>query len=65
MLKLIKKLLHTPTPLELVVSELTEAHRSKLEAESALDYAANMAQYHHHRITRVNVRLLEYKETDK
>jgi hypothetical protein len=64
MLTVIKKILQTPTPLELVVKELIDAHRSKLEAETALDYAANMVQYHTDRIGRLNNRLNEYKELE-
>ena len=64
MLTVIKKLLQTPTPLELVVKELVEAHMSKLEAETALDYAANMVKYHTDRIRRLNNRLNEYKELE-
>lgn len=64
MITTIKKILQTPTPLELVVKELVEAHRSKLEAETALDYANNMVQYHADRIARLNSRLNEYKELE-
>jgi hypothetical protein len=64
MITTIKKILQTPTPLELVVKELVDAHRSKLEAETALDYAANMVQYHTDRIARLNSRLNEYKELE-
>ena len=35
MIQLVKKLLSTPTPLEMVVRELVQAQRSKLEAEKA------------------------------
>jgi hypothetical protein len=64
MFTVIKKILQTPTPLELVVKELVEAHMSKLEAETALDYAANMVHYHTARIRRLNNRLNEYKELE-
>jgi hypothetical protein len=64
MFTVIKKILQTPTPLELVVKELIDAHRSKLEAETALDYAGNMVQYHTDRIRRLNNRLNEYKELE-
>jgi len=36
-----------------------QAQRAKLEAESALDYAANMVQYNDDRIVRLKVRLTE------
>ena len=64
MIATIKKILQTPTPLELVVKELVDAYRSKLEAETALDYAGNMVQYHSDRIGRLNRRLNEYKELE-
>jgi len=59
MIATIKKLLSTPTPLEMVVRELVQAQRSKLEAETAQDYAANMVQYNDDRINRLRVRLTE------
>jgi len=59
MITMIKRLLATPTPLEMAVRELVQAQRSKLEAETALDYAANMVQYNDDRIVRLKVRLTE------
>jgi hypothetical protein len=59
MIATIKKLLSTPTPLEMVVRELVQAQRSKLEAETAQDYASNMVQYNDDRICRLRVRLTE------
>jgi len=62
MIAMVKRLLATPTPLEMVVRELVQAQRAKLEAETALDYAANMVQYNDDRISRLKVRLTELKE---
>lgn len=62
MITAIKRLLTTPTPLEMAARELVQAQRAKLEAESALDYAANMVQYNDDRIVRLKVRLNEMKE---
>lgn len=62
MIKLIKKLLQTPSLIELVVKELVEAHRSKLEAESACDYARSVVQYNIDRIERLTKTLDELKE---
>jgi hypothetical protein len=62
MIKSIKKLLQTPTIIELVVKELVEAHRSKLEAESAQDYAKSVVQYNIDRIERLTNTLDELKE---
>jgi hypothetical protein len=59
MIAMAKRLLATPTPLELATRELVQAQRAKLEAESALDYAANMVQYNDDRISRLKVRLTE------
>jgi FtsZ-binding cell division protein ZapB len=62
MIATIKKLLQTPTLIELVVKELVEAHRSKLEAESAQDYARSVVQYNIDRIERLTITLDELKE---
>ena len=59
MIQLAKKLLSTPTPLELAARELVQAQRAKLEAESACEYAASMIQYNDDRICRLRVRLAE------
>ena len=61
MIQIAKKLLSTPTPLEMAARELVEAQRAKLEAESALDYAANMVNYNNDRIERLVRRLDEMK----
>jgi hypothetical protein len=61
MITTIKRLLATPTPLEMAANELVEAQRSKLEAESALDYAFSMVDYNNQRIERLRVRLDEMK----
>lgn len=62
MIATIKKLLQTPSLIELVVKELAEAHRSKLEAESAQDYARSVVQYNIDRIERLTSTLNESKE---
>jgi hypothetical protein len=62
MIAMMKRLLATPTPLELAARELVQAQRGKLEAETAMDYAANMVQYNDDRINRLRVRLTELKE---
>jgi len=62
MIAMYKRLTTTPTPLEMAARELVQAQRAKLEAESALDYAANMVQYNDDRIVRLKVRLHELKE---
>ena len=59
MIQMTKRLLATPTPLELAAQELVQAQRAKLEAESACEYAASMIQYNDDRINRLRVRLTE------
>lgn len=59
MIQMTKRLLTTPTPLELAARELVQAQRAKLEAESACEYAASMIQYNDDRIVRLRVRLTE------
>jgi len=44
---------------EMAAKELVEAQRSKLEAESALDYAYSMVDYNNQRIERLRTRLNE------
>jgi hypothetical protein len=62
MIDMVKRLLATPTPLKMAARELVKAQREKLEAESALDYAANIVQYNDDRINRLKMRLAEMKE---
>jgi hypothetical protein len=59
MIGMMKRVMATPTPLEMAARELVEAQRAKLEAESALDYAANMVNYNNDRIDRLRHRLTE------
>lgn len=58
-MNLLKKLLATPTPLEMAAKELVEAQRGKLEAESAMEYAVNMVHYNDARIRRLRMRMQE------
>lgn len=50
-----------PTPLEMIAAELADAHLSKLEAETAVEYAQSIVDYNTTRIARLNARLEEYK----
>lgn len=61
MIAMAKRLLATPTPLEMAVRELVQAQRAKLEAESACEYAASMVQYNEDRINRLIRRVDEMK----
>lgn len=58
-MKLLKKLMAIPTPLEMAAKELVEAQRGKLEAESAMEYALSMVDYNDARIKRLRVRMNE------
>lgn len=60
-MKLLKKLMAIPTPLEMAAKELVEAQRGKLEAESAMEYALSMVDYNTQRIKRLRERLEELK----
>jgi hypothetical protein len=59
MITMIKRLLATPSPLEMAARELVAAQRAKLEAESACEYAANMVDYNDARISRLKRRVIE------
>jgi len=61
MIAMMKRLLATPTPLEMAARELVQAQRAKLEAESACDYASSMVMYNDERIERLARRLNEMK----
>ena len=62
MIAMMKRLLATPTPLEMAAQELVQAQRAKLEAESACEYASSMVMYNSDRIERLARRLNEMKE---
>jgi hypothetical protein len=59
MIAMMKRLLSTPTPLEMAAKELVEAQRAKLEAESAMEYALSMVDYNDARIARLRKRMSE------
>ena len=45
---------------EIIVRELREAHREKLEAESAVEYAQSIVACNETRIKRLQYRLVEH-----
>lgn len=49
----VKKVLRTPTAMEMAHIELEDAKRSLLQAQTATEYAARMAMYHSDRIKRL------------
>ena len=62
MIAMMKRLLATPSPLEMAARELMQAQREKLAAESAREYAYHMVNYNDDRIVRLQERLNELKE---
>jgi hypothetical protein len=61
LLDLLKEPFKKPTPLEMIAAELADAHLSKLEAETAVEYAQSIVSYNVTRIERLNKRMEEYK----
>lgn len=61
LLDLLKEPFKKPTPLEMIAAELADAHLSKLEAETAVEYAQSIVSYNVTRIERLNTRMEEYK----
>ena len=49
------------SPLEVIAAELADAHLSKLEAETAVEYAQSFVDYNVTRIARLNSRMDEYR----
>jgi hypothetical protein len=63
-LKYIKELMK-PNPIsEIIEKEMREAVIKKLEAESAVEYAASIVTYNVERIGRLQRRLKEYEEEE-
>ena len=62
--KFLKELFKPKTINEIIANELREAHLKKLEAESAVEYAASIVTYNVERIGRLQRRLKEYEEEE-
>jgi hypothetical protein len=60
-IELMKEPFKKPSPLEVIAAELADAHLSKLEAETAVEYAQSIVSYNKTRIERLNKRMEEYK----
>jgi len=60
-MKKLLDLFKQPTPLQMIAAELAQAHLSKLEAETACEYAQSIVDYNVTRIKRLNERMEEYK----
>jgi len=54
-----------PTPLEMAAKELSLAYLSKLEAETAVDYAKSIVDYNNSRIKRLEAYLEEKSQYSK
>ena len=52
-----RRLFATPSARELAQRELDEAERELLKAQTAMDYAACMVDYHQARIVRLKITL--------
>jgi len=61
LMELLKEPFRKPSPLEVIAGELADAHLSKLEAETACEYAQSIVSYNVTRIERLNKRMEEYK----
>ena len=60
-MEMLKEPFKKPSPLEVIATELADAHLSKLEAETACEYAQSIVDYNVVRITRLNSRIDEYR----
>ena len=60
-MELMREPFKRPTPMELIATELADAHLEKLNAETAVEYAQSIVDYNVTRIARLNARLEEYK----
>ena len=60
-MELMKEPFKRPTPLEMIATELADAHMEKLSAETAVEYAQSVVDYNVTRIERLNKRMEEYK----
>ena len=60
--KVVKEIFRTKTIREIIATELREAHKKKLEAESGVEYARSIVQYNEQRIQRLQKRLMEHTE---
>jgi len=61
LMELLREPFKRPTPLELIATELADAHMEKLNAETAVEYAQSIVDYNTTRIERLNTRIEEYK----
>ena len=60
-MELMKEPFKRPTPLEMIATELADAHLEKLKAETGVEFSQSIVDYNTTRITRLNSRLDEYR----
>jgi len=60
-IKYVKDLLRARTPLEVAEKELIEAQHSKMQGESAVEYAQSIVAYNQKRILRLTSLIAELK----
>jgi hypothetical protein len=64
LINFLRDLLRARTRREILLKELKEAYLSKLNAETALEYAESVLQYNEARIARINKRLADLGENE-
>jgi hypothetical protein len=62
LINFLRDLLRARTRREILLKELKEAYLSKLNAETALEYAESVLNYNEARIARINKRLADLGE---
>jgi hypothetical protein len=64
LINFLRDLLRARTRREILLKELKEAYLSKLNAETALEYAESVLNYNEARIARINKRLADLGEDE-
>jgi hypothetical protein len=64
LINFLRDLLRARTRREILLKELKEAYLSKLNAETALEYAESVLNYNEARIARINKRLADLGENE-
>lgn len=64
LINFLRDILRARTRREILLKELKEAYLSKLNAETALEYAQSVLNYNEARITRINKRLADLGEDE-
>jgi len=64
LINFLRDLLRARTRREFLLKELKEAYLSKLNAETALEYAESVLNYNEARIARINKRLADLGEDE-